>query len=81
MLTISAEHNIKESVSMKEREETEGEWECALTIQHFIKMSNTKDYRKKDITSTKSILGRTRLLGVGGKCQWDLIYSNLKHQS
>lgn len=49
---------------MKARAETEGEWECALTIPGFIKMSNTKDYRQKrrgDITNTKSILGSSRL--------------------
>lgn len=56
LTTISAEYGIKASVNMKEQRETEGEWECAPTIQRFIKMSNTKDYRKRDITSTKSIL-------------------------
>lgn len=57
-------------------EERQGEWECAPTIQCFIKMSNSKEYRKRDI-STKMILGRSRFLGVGRECQKNLIYSNL----
>lgn len=47
LMTISTEHNIKPSMSWKERGATEEEWECALTIHCFIKMSNTKGYRKK----------------------------------
>lgn len=35
---------------MKEQGATEEEWECVLTMQDFIKMSNTKGQRKKNIT-------------------------------
>lgn len=62
----------------KKREKQREEWESAPTIECFIKMSNTKEYGKGNITSTKIILDRRTVVGVGWECQNNLIYSNLK---
>lgn len=56
-----------------EKKQWEWEWECGSTIQCFIKTSNTKEHTKGDVTTTKIILGRSRVLGVGWECQKNLI--------